>query len=150
MADHIEGPLYYETMGKSGPVMAFVHPNPMDQSCWIFQMAQMSTWYRCIALDLPGYGRSPKARAGSQCKTSHGPAGRRLMMPMPDEKAVLVGCSIGSSMLTWMHNERPQRTAAMIMCGTGYNPQQGLHSTTNPGLSGAGHRLPLGLYLRGL
>ena len=44
MADHIEGPLYYETMGKSGPLMAFVHPNPMDQSCWIFQMAQMSTW----------------------------------------------------------------------------------------------------------
>ena len=64
MAEHLDGPLYYETMGKSGPVMAFVHPNPMDQSCWIFQMAQMSTWYRCIAIDLPGYGKSPKARAG--------------------------------------------------------------------------------------
>jgi pimeloyl-ACP methyl ester carboxylesterase len=64
MAEHIDGPLYYETMGESGPVMAFVHPNPMDQSCWIFQMAQMSTWYRCIAIDLPGYGKSPKARAG--------------------------------------------------------------------------------------
>ena len=64
MAEHIDGPLYYETMGKSGPVMAFVHPNPMDQSCWIFQMAQMSTLYRCIAIDLPGYGKSPKARAG--------------------------------------------------------------------------------------
>src|SRR5262249_49320824 len=61
---HIDGALYYETMGKRGPVMAFVHPNPMDQSCWIFQMAQMSTWYRCVAIDLPGYGRSPKARAG--------------------------------------------------------------------------------------
>src|ERR1041384_6114117 len=64
MAPHIDGPLYYETTGKRGPVMAFVHPNPMDQSCWIFQLAQMSTWYRCIAIDLPGYGRSPKARAG--------------------------------------------------------------------------------------
>jgi hypothetical protein len=42
MVEHIEGPLYYETMGKSGPVMAFVHPNPMDQSCWIFQ------WLRCL------------------------------------------------------------------------------------------------------
>src|SRR3546814_11817825 len=30
---HIDGPLYYETMGGSGPVMAFIHPNPMDQSC---------------------------------------------------------------------------------------------------------------------
>ena len=51
MANNIDGPLYYERMGRTGPVMAFVHPNPMDQSCWIFQMAQMSTWFRCIAID---------------------------------------------------------------------------------------------------
>ena len=44
MANHIRGPLYYERMGRTGPVMAFVHPNPMDQSCWIFQMAHMSAW----------------------------------------------------------------------------------------------------------
>jgi len=53
MASNIDGPLYYERMGRTGPVMAFVHPNPMDQSCWIFQMAQMSTWFRCIAIDVP-------------------------------------------------------------------------------------------------
>jgi pimeloyl-ACP methyl ester carboxylesterase len=64
MADHIDGPLYYETMGKSGPVIAFVHPNPMDQSCWIFQMAQISTWYRCIVIDFRATGgrRRPAPR----------------------------------------------------------------------------------------
>ncbi|MBN9010311.1 MAG: hypothetical protein J0H63_09315 [Rhizobiales bacterium] len=56
MAEHIDGPLYYERMGRSGPVMAFVHPNPMDQSAWIYQLAQMSTWYRCIAIDVPEEG----------------------------------------------------------------------------------------------
>ncbi len=64
MANHINGPLYYERMGRRGPVIAFIHPNPMDQSCWIFQMAHLSTWYRCIAIDIPGYGRSPTADAG--------------------------------------------------------------------------------------
>jgi len=64
VAQHIDGPLYYERMGRKGPVMAFVHPNPMDQSCWMFQMAHLSTWYRCIAVDIPGYGRSPKAASG--------------------------------------------------------------------------------------
>src|SRR5262245_47788494 len=44
MAEHIDGPLYYETMGKSGPVMAFVHPNPMDQSCWIPIAAEERTF----------------------------------------------------------------------------------------------------------
>lgn len=59
MADHIEGPLYYERMGRTGPPVVFVHPNPMDQSCWLYEMAHLSTWYRCIAIDIPGYGRSP-------------------------------------------------------------------------------------------
>ena len=30
MAEHIDGPLGYERMGRSGPVMAFAHPDPMD------------------------------------------------------------------------------------------------------------------------
>jgi pimeloyl-ACP methyl ester carboxylesterase len=79
MADHIDGPLYYERMGRTGPVMAFVHPNPMDQSCWIFQMAHMSTWFRCIAIDIPGYGRSPKARDGTWRRA----AGRRSRWSFP-------------------------------------------------------------------
>src|SRR6516225_5233486 len=124
MAEHIDGPLYYETMGKSGPGMAFVHPNPMDQSCWIFQMAQMSTWYRCIAIDLPGYGKSPKARAGLTMQDIAQACWEAVDDAYPGERAILVRCSIGSSMLIWMHNSSPQRTAALIMCGTGYNPKK--------------------------
>jgi pimeloyl-ACP methyl ester carboxylesterase len=124
MAEHIEGPLYYETMGKGGPVMAFVHPNPMDQSCWIFQMAEMSTWYRCIAIDLLGYGRSPKASAGLTTQNIAQACWDAIDDAYPGERAILVGCSIGSSILIWMHNQRPQQTAALIMCGTGYNPNK--------------------------
>ncbi len=36
----------------------------MDQSCWIYQMAHLSSWYRCVVIDLPGYGRSPNADPG--------------------------------------------------------------------------------------
>ena len=89
MVEHIDGPLYYETMGKSGPVMAFVHPNPMDQSCWIFQMAQMSTWYRCIAIDLPGYGKSPKARAGLTMQDIAQACWEAIDDAYPGERAIL-------------------------------------------------------------
>jgi pimeloyl-ACP methyl ester carboxylesterase len=122
MAEHISGPLYYERMGRTGPVMAFVHPNPMDLSCWIFQMAQLSTWYRCIAIDIPGYGRSPKARAGLTMQDTAQGCWEAIDEALPGERAILVGCSVGSAVVTYMHHRRPQQTAALVLSGTGYNP----------------------------
>ena len=122
MAEHIDGPLYYERMGRSGPVMAFVHPNPMDQSCWIFQLAHMSTWYRCIAVDLPGYGRSPKASAGLTMRDVAQACWEAIDEALPGEHAILVGCSIGSALAPHMYHLQPRRTRAMILSGTGYNP----------------------------
>ena len=122
MAAHIEGPLYYERMGRSGPVMAFVHPNPMDQSCWMFQMAHMSTWYRCIAIDIPGYGRSPKATSGLTMDDMAQALWEAIDEVAAGEAAILVGCSVGSAILPYMHYQQAKRTAALILSGTGYNP----------------------------
>ena len=124
MANNIQGPLYYERMGRTGPVMAFVHPNPMDQSCWIFQMAHLSTWYRCIAIDIPGYGRSPKAGAGLTMDDMAEACWEAIDDALPGETAILVGCSVGSSISPYMYNQRPDRTAAMILSGTGYTPEK--------------------------
>src|SRR6478609_6134219 len=122
MADHIDGPLYYERMGRTGPVMAFVHPNPMDQSCWIFQMAHLSTWFRCVAIDIPGYGRSPKADPELTRFDMAQALWEVLDEVAPGEPAILVGCSVGSSLVPHMYHLRPSQTAAMILSGTGYTP----------------------------
>ena len=122
MAQHIQGPLYYERMGKTGPVIAFVHPNPMDQSCWIFQMAHLSTWYRCIAIDIPGYGRSPKAEPGLTMADMAEACWEAVDDALPGEDAILVGCSVGSAVVPYMYHHRPGRTAALVLSGTGYNP----------------------------
>jgi pimeloyl-ACP methyl ester carboxylesterase len=122
MAKHIHGPLYYERMGRTGPVIAFVHPNPMDQSCWIFQMAHLSTWYRCIAIDIPGYGRSPKADAELTVPDMAEACWEAIDDALPGETAILVGCSVGSAIVPYMHHQRPDKTAALVLSGTGYNP----------------------------
>ncbi len=124
MAQHIHGPLYYERMGRTGPVIAFIHPNPMDQSCWIFQMAHLSTWYRCIAIDIPGYGRSPKADAGLTMTDMAEACWEAIDDALPGEKATLVGCSVGSSLAPQMYHQRPDKTAALVLSGTGYNPNK--------------------------
>jgi 3-oxoadipate enol-lactonase len=95
----------------------------MDLSSWLFQVAHFSTWFRCVAVDLPGYGRSPSVT---------GP----LTMPGvadavwdsadrlggAEQPAVLVGCSIGSSVVQHMYHRRPDATAALVVCGTGWWP----------------------------
>jgi pimeloyl-ACP methyl ester carboxylesterase len=127
MAPHINGPLNYERLGKDGPAMAFVHPNPMDRDCWIYQMSHFSTWYRCMAIDLPGYGRSPSAVTG-------------LTMPDvaeacweaiddcfgEDGTVILVGLSVGSNVVPHMFHLRPQRATALILSGAGLSLEEGV------------------------
>ena len=96
---NVNGPLYYERMGRTGPVMAFVHPNPMDQSCWIYQMARFSTWFRCVAIDIPGYGRSPTGTAEMSRFDMAQALWETLDEISPGESAVLVGCSAGAGVL---------------------------------------------------
>src|SRR5690606_38941247 len=95
---HIDGPLYAEVMGpQEAPPMLFIHPNPMDSSSWLFQMAHFSTWFRCIAVDLPGYGRSPTASEGLTMDDIAEACWETVDRFAPGREAVLVGCSVGST-----------------------------------------------------
>ena len=124
MAQHIQGPLYYERMGRQGPVMAFIHPNPMDQSCWLFQLAHMSTWYQCIAIDIPGYGRSPKADEGLTTNDMAEACWEAIDEAAPGASPVLVGSSVGAEIAPFMYHLRPRETAALILCGAGYTVEK--------------------------
>lgn len=124
MAEHIQGPLYYECMGRSGPVMVFIHPNPLDQSCWLFQMAHFSTWFRCVAIDIPGYGRSPMADPELTLADIAAGCWEAIDDAYRAEPTILVGCSVGSQVLPYMYRESPGRVRAMILSGVGYDPSK--------------------------
>jgi pimeloyl-ACP methyl ester carboxylesterase len=120
VAAHIQGPLYYERMGREGPVIAFIHPNPMDQSSWIYQLAHLSTWYRCISIDIPGFGRSPKSEPGMTLADLADGCWEAIDQEYGDEPAVLVGCSAGSTIGPEMFHRQPSRTLALVLSGTFY------------------------------
>jgi len=122
MAPHINGPLYYERMGRSGPVMLFIHPNPLDQSAWMYQMAHFSTWFRCVAVDIPGYGRSPSASDGLSLEDIAEACWETVDEIAPGEPAILVGCSVGSQIAPQMYHQQPGRARALVLTGTGFRP----------------------------
>ena len=120
------GNLHSVGVGGDGPPMLFLHPNPLDWSCWLYQMAHFSTWYRTVAVDLPGYGRSPAAGPGltmtdvaDACWTA---LDRRLGPDAGPEPVVLVGCSVGAWTAVHMARARPERVAAAVLSGVGYTP----------------------------
>jgi pimeloyl-ACP methyl ester carboxylesterase len=121
VANNIDGPLYWERIGKVGGPMLFVHPNPMDNSCWLYQMAHFSTWFQTVGVDLPGYGRSPRARAGVSMQDV-ARACWEALDEVSREPAIIVGLSVGVHVVLHMANLEPHRTRAVIMSGSGYYP----------------------------
>jgi pimeloyl-ACP methyl ester carboxylesterase len=121
MAAHINGKLHWEQLGKTGTPIAFVHPNPMDHTCWIYQMAHLSTWFRCIGIDLPGYGKSPTAEPGLTM-TDVAQACWEAVDEVTHDATIVVGLSVGSNVALHMANQRPQQTQAVVVSGAGYSP----------------------------
>lgn len=123
MADHIDGRLHVERAGDRGVPMLFAHCNPMDHTCWLYQMAHLQTWFRTVGVDLPGYGRSPRALPGLTMADVAAGCWEALD-EVSGDPAVLVGSSVGSRVVFEMAAQRPQRTLALVMAGTGYQPQK--------------------------
>ena len=98
--------------------MVFLHPLPHDRSAWLYQVARFATWFRTIAIDLPGLGDSPPARdaitfpaLAAACWDAIG----------GDDAVILVGCSIGSRIAQYMAADRGEHVRALVLTG-GWSP----------------------------
>lgn len=99
--------------------MAFIHPKPADHDYWLFQQARYSAWYRTIAVDLPGYGKSPGA-PGDFDMADVADAVWAALESAQVESAILVGVSIGSTVAQHMAGRQPDRTLALALTAGGY------------------------------
>lgn len=121
MAAHIKGRLHWERLGHEGRPLVFVHPNPMDHACWLYQMAHLSFWFQTIGIDLPGYGKSPSAEPGLTMPDV-AQACWEAVDELTSEPAILAGLSVGGNIVMHMAHQRPAQTAALVMSGWGYHP----------------------------
>ena len=121
MARHAPGPLYYEQQGRSGTPMVFLHSTPDDHRLWLYQTAHFSSWYRTIAIDLAGYGRSPPVQEGVTIGDAAAACWEAVDL-VSDGPIILHGNSIGSGVAQRMVEQQGDRVLALILSGTGYSP----------------------------
>jgi 3-oxoadipate enol-lactonase/3-oxoadipate enol-lactonase/4-carboxymuconolactone decarboxylase len=123
MSGFIRGPLRWERAGPpDGPALAVIHPNPADGAYWLYQVAHFSSWCQTVAIDLPGYGRSPAADEGVGLDEIARACWTAVDEAVGTAPAVILGVSIGSTIAQFMAALAPDRSLAIVLTGGGYYP----------------------------
>jgi 3-oxoadipate enol-lactonase len=107
--------IWYEVTGD-GPALVFVHANPFDHDLWLYQTAHFSTWFKVIGIDIRGYGRSAKVTTPYDLKDM----AEDVVAVMKDvgvARAILCGCSVGSSIAIMLGLEHPDLFDAIVLVG---------------------------------
>ncbi len=107
--------IYYETAGEGHPFV-FIHANPFDHNMWLYQTARFSEYFRTIAMDLRGYGRSDKP----ECACSFAEVAEDVLGVCRVEgvtRAILAGASIGAKLAFHLALDRPAMFDALILVG---------------------------------
>ena len=107
--------IYYEVSGEGFPFV-MVHANPFDHNLWMYQIAHFSTYFKVIAVDIRGYGRSDKPTTPFSLKDM---AGDVLGVCRDEDikEAILGGVSVGSGMALLLGLDHPEMFKALILVG---------------------------------
>ncbi len=107
--------IWYEISGD-GPALILIHANPFDHDLWLYQRAHFSTWFKVVGIDIRGYGRSAKITTPFTLKTICDDV-IGIMDDLGIERAICMGCSVGSGTTILLGLDHPERFAALILVG---------------------------------
>ena len=117
VASNIPGDLHYEQLGSRGRPMLFIHSTPDDHRLWLYQTARFSAWYRTVAVDLAGYGRSRAPKPGVTV-ADQAQACWETLDRITTDAAIIHGNSLGSFVALHMASLRPERVISTCRLGS--------------------------------
>ena len=107
--------IWFETKGD-GPALILIHANPFDHDLWLYQSAHFSTWFKIVAVDIRGYGRSAKLTEPfpltQMCNDVVG-----VMKDLGIARAIGMGCSVGSGIAIGLGLDHGDKFDALILVG---------------------------------
>jgi pimeloyl-ACP methyl ester carboxylesterase len=109
--------IYYEISGAGLP-MVMIHANPFDHNLWMYQIAHFSTYFKVIALDIRGYGRSDKPTTPFSLRDMADDV-VGVCRDEQVEEALVAGVSVGSGIALLLGLDYPELCKALILVGGG-------------------------------
>jgi len=110
------GKLRYLEKGKGFPLV-LLHSNGGTLESWSLNLKDLGDYFRVIALDLPGYGRSERLEGGVSIE-SMASSVVAVMDRLGVEKAHLAGNSLGGTIALEIAAAHPERAAKLVLTGT--------------------------------
>jgi len=98
----------------SGPPVVFLHSGLADRRMWDPQISAFAERYRCLALDLPGYGESDTPAAPFSYAELIG----QFIAAQIGEPAALIGSSFGASRMLETALVAPEWTGPLVMASS--------------------------------
>jgi pimeloyl-ACP methyl ester carboxylesterase len=108
--------LHYADFGGQGPTFVLVHGLGGSHMVWAAVGSSFARRGRTLAIDLPGFGRTPRSPRGTSLRVM-GEALARFIDAISPEPVHLVGNSMGGTLSILEGHARPARVAsALLVC----------------------------------
>jgi len=112
--------LNYEVAGaKDMDVLVLLHANPFDSRMWLYQIAHLSQYFRIVALDLPGYGKSSPLGKKAISIADMARDVRYLLAELRTDVALVAGLSVGASIAMQFALDFQPNIRALVVAGGG-------------------------------
>ncbi|HEX5688382.1 MAG TPA: alpha/beta fold hydrolase [Roseiflexaceae bacterium] len=107
--------IHYEEKGPAnGPIAVLVHGWSSSSFTWAPVLPSLSKRYRCIAIDLPGYGRSPAPRTPPTI-AGYADLVAELIESFTDQPVLLLGHSMGGQISATLALRHPLLVERMVL-----------------------------------
>jgi pimeloyl-ACP methyl ester carboxylesterase len=105
---------FIDTGGADKPPLLFIHGLGASWQCWLLNLAYFMESYRCIALDLPGFGESPLPEDGVSID-GYARVVDRLCGALDIEAPLVIGNSMGGFVGAELAISYPTRVQRLVL-----------------------------------
>ena len=109
------GPLHLADFGGSGPTLLLVHGLGGSHLNWMLVGDRLAQHHRVLAVDLPGFGRSPRAGRDVSVAANAELLGRVAERLGDGEPVALAGNSMGGLLSLAVAARRPEAVSALVL-----------------------------------